>query len=99
MKMHQDRQVNAPLGKGIAMVVAATAVLLLIPAIAMQLTDAVRWGPGDFAAAAMLLAGTGIAYLVAARQLRTGRQRIAVGLALALLLALVWAELAVGLFS
>ena len=49
----------ANLRKPILGVALVTALLLLVPAIAMRLTPAVSWGPGDFAAAAALLFGAG----------------------------------------
>lgn len=73
--------------------------LLLIPLVAMQFTDEVAWTASDFIAAACLLGGAGLLYVLAARLARTGGQRAALGLAVAALLLLVWAELAVGLFG
>ena len=35
----------------------AVLTLMLAPAVAMRLTDQVNWGPGDFAAATLLLGG------------------------------------------
>lgn len=74
-----------------------TAVLLLIPALGMLLSDEVAWGPGDFVAAAILLAGSGLTYELATRRLGRRAHRIAVGLLLAAALLAVWTELAVGI--
>ncbi|KQX01868.1 hypothetical protein ASC94_04565 [Massilia sp. Root418] len=76
-----------------------TGLLLLVPLVAMRFTAEVDWSGGDFAVAGLLLAGTGMAYVLAARMVRSAPRRLAVGLALALLLAVVWAELAVGVFG
>jgi hypothetical protein len=38
----------------------ATALILLLPLVAMQFTDEVDWGVADFAAAGVLLGGTGL---------------------------------------
>jgi len=77
----------------------ATALLLLIPAVAMQFTAEVTWGPGDFVVAAVLLFGAGATIVLGLRQVSRPSHRVALVLAVAFGLALVWAELAVGLFS
>jgi hypothetical protein len=80
-------------------IVIATACILLLPLVAMQVTDEVRWGPGDFVVAGILLLGTGLLYQVAARQAGTLAYRAAVGVALGTALVLVWVDLAVGLIG
>lgn len=77
----------------------AIAVLLALPAIAMRLTAEVNWGLEDFAAAAILLGGAGLALEVAARVLVAPGQRLVAALVIAAILLLVWAELAVGIFD
>ncbi|MBU6165218.1 MAG: hypothetical protein KGQ52_03690 [Alphaproteobacteria bacterium] len=71
------------------------AAILVLPALAMPFT-AVDWGPGDFAAAALLLGLAGLGLEVAARLPRRRWRSRAALLVLAALL-LVWAELAVGI--
>ena len=80
-------------------VLIATACILLVPLVAMRFTDEVVWGPGDFAAAGVLLAGTGLVRQVAVRRASTAALRLAVTVALAAALVLVWASLAVGVFA
>ena len=75
-----------------------TGLLLLIPAVAMQFTTEVMWGPGDFVAAAVLLFGAGAATVVSRKHVKNAGRRAFVTFAIALCFALVWAELAVGLF-
>jgi hypothetical protein len=75
-----------------------TAVLLMIPAVAMQFTKEVNWGPGDFLIAAVLLIGSGLLFQLAMRKLHTRRARIIAGTAVVLGLLAIWAELAVGIF-
>jgi hypothetical protein len=77
----------------------ATAVLLLVPAVAMQFSSEVSWGPGDFVAAGVLLCGAGSLAVLGLERVRGGGRRAALVLVIACGLALVWAELAVGLFS
>ena len=73
------------------------ALLLLLPLAAMQVSDEVDWGPGDFALAGTLVAGAGLAFETAARASRDRACRTAAAVALATGLALVWLNLAVGL--
>ncbi len=79
-------------------VAVATALLLLLPAVAMLFTDQVAWGPGDFLIAGLLLFGAGAAAVTGLRHVNGTGQRVALVLAVAFGLAVVWAELAVGLF-
>jgi hypothetical protein len=78
-------------------VVRVTALMLLAPLLAMQLTGEVAWSPADFAVAGALLMGTGLAYQVATRMARDAAYRVAVGVALAAALMLVWLMGAVGI--
>ena len=77
----------------------ATALLLLVPALAMHFTSEVAWGPGDFVVAGGLLFGAGAAAVMGLRYVRGPGRRIGLIFAIAVCLALVWAELAVGLFD
>lgn len=77
----------------------AVAALLLLPLVAMQFTAEVNWGAEDFAAAAMLLIGTGLALEVAARVLVGPVRRALAAAVIVAVVVLVWAELAVGLFD
>jgi hypothetical protein len=71
--------------------------LLLIPLIAMQFTEEVAWDLLDFIVAGILLTGAALAYIFAARLLP--KYRVVSGVVVAVVLALVWVELAVGLFG
>ena len=73
------------------------AALLLAPAIAMLFTDEMNWGPGDFAAAALIIGAVGVGLEGAARL--SGRARLAAGTAALAVGALVWVELAVGIIG
>jgi hypothetical protein len=72
--------------------------LLLAPLLAMQFTSAVNWGAEDFLAAALLLGGAGLALEATVRLVRGTVPRIVIGLAILFVFALIWAELAVGIF-
>jgi hypothetical protein len=76
----------------------ATGLVLLLFATAMQTSGEMNWGPGDFVVAAVLIFGSGMLYAVASQLVKKPGQRVLIAVAVALGLAIVWAELAVGLF-
>ena len=94
-----DGNTRQTVAKSLSLVVLATALLLLVPLVAMQFTGEVAWTLSDFLIAGALLAGTGLACVISMRKLSTTRSRLAAGVALALALLLVWMELAVGVFG
>lgn len=79
--------------------VLATAGILMVPLLAMQVTDQVSWTVGDFVVAGALLAGTGIAFELVAGKAGNLAYRAAAGIALLAALLLVWLNLAVGLIG
>ena len=83
--------------KRLILIVLPTAMLLLIPLIAMQFTDEVNWTLFDFVAAGVLLFSTGIMCELAIRKINNPKYRIAACAFLLALLLLIWAELAVGI--
>ena len=72
------------------------ACLLLTPAVAMQFTDEVVWGPVDFATFAAMLLVAGGTFELAARISGNRMFRAGVGVAIAAAFLLVWVNLAVG---
>ncbi|HSD14220.1 MAG TPA: hypothetical protein VLB74_06200 [Flavobacterium sp.] len=80
-------------------IVLVVTVLLLIPLIAMQFTDEVNWTFSDFVAAGVLLFGTGLMCEFVMRKVNKTKHKVALCAALLLLLALIWIELAVGIFG
>ena len=85
--------------RDITRVVLGTALILLVPLLAMQFTNEVAWDGFDFAVAAALLVGTGLMYVMLSRKASHVRQRLVIGLALTVMFLLVWMELAVGIFG
>lgn len=77
---------------------AVTGALLLVPLIAMQFTAEVSWGVGDFLAAGTLIFAAGIAIAAADQRVRGRVRRAVIITAILFSAALVWAELAVGIF-
>lgn len=80
-------------------IVVSVGLLLLIPLIAMQFTDEVNWNLFDFIVAAVLLLGTGLVCEVVLRTVRLTKNRILLCGIVLVILFLVWAELAVGIFG
>lgn len=74
-----------------------TAFILLIPLVAMQLTNEVNWNLVDFVVAGVLLFGAGLSYELIARKGSNIVYRVAVGIAVATALLLIWIDLAVGI--
>jgi hypothetical protein len=94
----RDARLQQSSARRVLRVLWVTLGILLVPLVAMQFSAEVRWGPLDFAVAAVLLAGTGLVYELAVQRIGKRSHRIAGGLALAAALLVAWAELAVGVF-
>ncbi len=75
-----------------------TAIILLVPLIAMQFSDEVNWGLSDFVITGVLLIAAGLAFELIARRIDP-KYRIIVGFVVAAIVALVWIEVAVGIFG
>lgn len=77
----------------------AVAVLLLIPLIAMQFSEGVNWSGFDFMIAGVLLLGTGLLCELVLRKVKKTESRLILVGVILLVLFLVWAEIAVGVFG
>jgi hypothetical protein len=94
-----NTRTESSLGRSITFVFLATATVLMLPLVAMRLTDEVAWTSSDFVFAGVLLAGTGLAYVLATRAAGSRVYRWAVGIALGTALLLIWAIGAVGVIG
>ncbi len=88
-----------PLHRSLLTAAVITGLLLLVPLVAMQFTAEVQWGPGDFLAAAFLLFVAISAAQAALTRLQSAAGRAWAVVGIVACLALIWAELAVGLFD
>jgi hypothetical protein len=73
--------------------------MLLLPLLAMQFSDEVRWDATDFLLLGAMLAAAGGAWELAARATGSRAYRAGAGLGLAAAFALVWINLAVGIIG
>jgi hypothetical protein len=80
-------------------IVLAAASILLLPLLAMQITDEVAWDLADFAVAGALLVGTCLMYELAVRKAGNIAYRAAVGVAIAAAFILAWMVGAVGVIG
>lgn len=77
----------------------AAAGLLMLPAVAMQFTREVVWGPADFLVAALLIGGTGLVFELAIRARTSGAYRAGAAVALFMAFLTIWINLAVGMIG
>jgi uncharacterized membrane protein len=85
--------------KRLMIILSTAALILLIPLIAMRFTDEVNWTLFDFAVAGFLLLGTGLMWEFVIRKVNKKGIKIAICIVLLVILLLIWAELAVGIFG
>ena len=85
--------------KRLFIIIITSVIILFIPLIAMQFTDEVNWTFLDFVVAGILLIGTGLICEFSLRKIKKMKYRIAIIIAILLVLLLIWAELAVGIFG
>lgn len=79
--------------------VIATALLLLVPFVAMKFTAQVNWSLGDFLVAGVLLLTFGFIFEWLFRKLISSKYRLIILAAFFVVFVLIWAELAVGVFG
>jgi hypothetical protein len=85
--------------KAILWVAIGTGLLLLIPLIGMLVTDDWNWGFFDFVFMGGLIFGTGLVFVLVARQMNNLFYRLAVGLAGVTGFLLLWINAAVGIIG
>ena len=73
--------------------------LLIIPLIAMQLTDEVEWSLFDFTIMGTLLLITGLMGEIIFKKVKKYKHRVIFYVVVAIIFFLIWAELAVGIFG
>ena len=74
-------------------------IILLIPMIAMQLTDEVNWSFFDFVIMGVMLSITGLALGIIIKKIKDYKYRNIFITIIVMIFLLIWAELGVGLFG
>jgi hypothetical protein len=90
---------HRPAFRSAVAVALATALILLLPLLAIRFTGEVAWDPADFAVAGVLLFVAGLAYELPARRAGNTGYRVALGVAIAAGVSLVWLVGAVGVIG
>lgn len=85
--------------RNIILIAMTTGLLLLVPLLAMQFTSEVNWGSEDFIAMGILLFGTGLTYELITRKMIDVKKKVITGVIVGMSMLLIWAELAVGIFT
>lgn len=80
-------------------IVGIVAILLLIPLMAMQLTNEINWSPTDFLMAGILLTLTGFTIDFIWRKTKSNNAKLIWMVTVIVLFLLIWAEMAVGVFG
>jgi len=73
--------------------------LLIIPLIAMQLTDEVEWSLFDFIIMGTLLLITGLMREIISKKVKKYKHRVILYIVVIIIFFLIWAELSVGIFG
>ena len=73
--------------------------ILLIPLIAMQLTNEVNWSLFDFIIMGAMLTITGLLGEIIFKKVKKYKNSVALYVVVAIIFLLIWAELAVGIFG
>jgi hypothetical protein len=75
------------------------AFMLTIPLVATQFSNEVNWNGFDFLVMGILLLSSGLSIEFISRKVKSIKWRIGISIAMLILLFLIWAELAVGIFG
>lgn len=84
--------------KVFGIIAAVTALILLVPLVAMQFSSEVQWGISDFFIIGTLIFGTTSIFVLIARRIKQ-KYWLPLGILFGILLLWAWAELAVGIFT
>jgi heme/copper-type cytochrome/quinol oxidase subunit 4 len=85
--------------RSIIAVALVTVLILMIPLVAMQFTDEVKWNAPDFVVMGALIFSTGMGFILITRGSPNVAYRIAAALTFATAFLMIWANLAVGLIG
>jgi hypothetical protein len=84
--------------KNILRILIGTALILLLPLVAMQFSDEVNWKLSDFVIIGTLLIGSGLTFELVSSKVGT-KYRPVIAMIFIVAVLLIWAEMAVGIFG
>ncbi len=99
LEMKTLRHVRRRVRRQMWVVATATAFILMLPLVAMQFTQEVNWGLGDFIVMGFLLFGTGFTYTLITKLSENIAYKLAVGIAVLTGFLLIWVNFAVGIIG
>jgi hypothetical protein len=99
LEMKTMKRIHHSIRRRMLYAVLATALILMIPFVAMLFTNEVNWSLFDFILMGILLFGSGLTYVLISGISDNTAYRIATGVAVAAGLILVWLNLAVGIIG
>ena len=85
--------------KNIIRIVFIIGIILLVPISIMFFTSQLNWDLFDFAVIGLLAFSSATVYELIASNMKTVRQKVIIGTVIAMMLILIWIELAVGIFG
>lgn len=97
--MNTSTTAKTNLIKRISIVFGVVCLILCIPLVAMQFTNEVNWDLLDFVTMGGLLFITGMSIAIVVGRVKSAQLKLAFILIIQLVLFLIWAELAVGIFG
>jgi hypothetical protein len=97
--MKKEQSVTITPKRRLCIILVAVPLLLCIPLIAMQFCENVNWTLFDFMIAGILLLSAGMILELILRKIKVTKRKIIAIAVLFLVLFLIWAELAVGIFG
>lgn len=97
--MKTETTLKTNVAQRLSIVVGIVVFILLIPLVAMQFTNEVKWDIKDFTIMGILLLATGVTIEIVTRIIKSAQLKLAFTLIILLVLFLIWAELAVGIFG
>ena len=99
MKMKTVKRFRSSIRRQMWYVALGTATILLLPLVAMQITEEVNWNLSDFLVMGFLLLGTGFSFVFISKLSESIAYRSAVALAMIGGFLLIWLNLAVGIIG
>lgn len=99
LEMKTMKRIRGSIRRQMWYVALSTALILMIPLVAMVFTDQVDWTLFDFVVMGCLLLGTGFSFVLISRNLDNVAYRAGVGTAVVTGFLLVWITLAVGIIG